>query len=114
MHDRRNGWKETVTREPLARYALASSERRSSAHKMMRWTPENRVSVSDNEDGEWDDIGECANCRHQGITGTQCPVCEDTGLIHESVGVRQVWQERVQAAAQNVQEQVTTNIWRLI
>jgi hypothetical protein len=72
------------------------------------------VTVSDDEDGEWDDIGECANCRHQGITGTRCLVCEDTGFIHESVGVRQVWQERVRAAARNVQEQVTTNIRRLI
>jgi hypothetical protein len=80
---------------------------------MTRWASTNRVTVSDDEDGEWDDIGECGNCDHQGITGTLCPLCEDTGFIHESIGVRRVWQERVRAAAQNVQERMTRSIRRL-
>jgi hypothetical protein len=115
MHDWRNGWKGTVTREPLARHAqVGSTRKRSSAHKMTRWASQSRVTVSDDEDGEWDDVGECSNCRHQGISGTRCPVCEDTGFIHESVGVRRVWRERIQAAARSAQERVTVNIRRLV
>jgi hypothetical protein len=72
---------------------------------MTRWAASTPVS-DDEDDGEWDDVGECSNCQHQGITGTRCPVCEDTGFIHESVGVRQVWQARLR------QEQGTTRTWR--
>mgnify|MGYP000597636446 CR=1 FL=1 len=81
---------------------------------MTRWTSERQVTVSDDEDGEWDDIGQCTSCNHQGITGTRCPVCEDTGFIHESVGVRQVWHDRFRAATRNVQERVTRNVRRLV
>jgi hypothetical protein len=80
---------------------------------MTRWAPQSGVPVSDDEDGEWDDIGECSSCNHRGITGTRCPVCEDTGFIHESIGVRQVWQARVRASARNMRNRVTANILRI-
>jgi hypothetical protein len=38
----------------------------------------------------------------------------DSGFIHESIGVRQIWQERLQASVQNMQQQVTENILRLV
>jgi hypothetical protein len=84
------------------------------AHKMTRWASRNVSPVSDDEDGEWDDVGECPHCRHQGISGTRCPSCEDSGFIHESIGVRQIWQERVRASVQDLQQRVTKNILRLI
>jgi hypothetical protein len=55
------------------------------------------VQVLD-DDHDWDDWGECSNWRHQGITGTLCSMCEDTGFIHESLGVQRVWQEQQQQA----------------
>jgi hypothetical protein len=85
-----------------------------SAHKMTRWAARSGVAVSDDEDGEWDDIGECSSCQHRGITGTRCPICEDTGFIHESVGIRQVWRERVRASALCLRERVTASILRIV
>jgi hypothetical protein len=38
---------------------------------MTRWASENQAAVLDDKDnGEWDDIGQCPNCDHGGITGT--------------------------------------------
>lgn len=71
------------------------------------------IPVSDDEDGEWDDWGQCSNCQHRGITGTFCPGCEDTGFIHESVNERRVWQSRLRASAQNMREQMAANLRRL-
>jgi hypothetical protein len=73
-----------------------------------------RVTISDDENGEWDDIGECPNCDHQGITGTRCSGCEDTRFSQELVRVGRVWQERVRVAAHSIQEQATTNIRCLV
>jgi hypothetical protein len=44
-------------------------------------------------------------------------MCEDTGFIHESLGVRRVWQERqqqTQAAAMTWRQRVTTGIGRMM
>jgi hypothetical protein len=71
------------------------------------------IPVSDDEDGEWDDWGQCSNCQHRGITGTFCPGCEDTGFIHESVNERRVWQSRLRASAQNMRERMAANLRRL-
>jgi hypothetical protein len=81
---------------------------------MTQWATS--VPVSDDDD-EWDDWGECSNCQHQGISGTLCCMCEDTGFIHESLGVRRVWQERrqqAQVAATTWRQRVTTGIGRML
>jgi hypothetical protein len=70
--------------------------------------------LSDDEDGKWDNVGECPHCRHRGITGTRCPLCEGTGFIHESAGVRQIWCERLRTAARTQQERLTANILRIV
>lgn len=83
---------------------------------MTRWAAATPVS-EDEDDGEWDDWGKCSNCRHQGITGTRCPACEDTGFIHESVGVRRVWQTQVnreQALNRTWQQRVNAGVQRLV
>jgi hypothetical protein len=62
-------------------------------------------------------VGECSHCRHQGITGTLCPLCEDYGFIHESVGVRRCWQEqrqRTRLVARTWQQRVAAGVQRLI
>ena len=114
MHNWRNGRKEPL-HDSRWRGTRLRAQGRLSAHKMMRWASGNRATVSNDEDnGEWDDIGQCPNCDHQGITGTRCPGCEDTGFIHESIGVRRVWPSRIRAVTRKVKERVTTNIWRLV
>ena len=95
MHDWRNGWKEPLQESRWrgtrrASWLFGKMPERLSAHKMMRWAAENGVAVSDDEDGEYDDMGICSICNHRGMMGTYCPGCEDTGFIHESVRVRRV------------------------
>lgn len=53
---------------------------------MTRWALGSKVTISDDEDGKYDYIGVCLNCNHQGMMGTYCPGCEDTGSVH---GIRQ-------------------------
>jgi hypothetical protein len=84
--------------EPSAR-----AREKAGVNKMMRWASTALVSEVD-DDGEWDDWddwddwgdwGECSSCNHWVITGTLCPICEDTGFINESIGVRRVCQARL-------------------
>jgi hypothetical protein len=89
-------------------------ERGSNAHNMTLWNPENGVTVSDDEEGEYDDMGVCSNCNHRGMTGTYCPGCEDTGFVHESVRVRRVWEGRVRTTTRNIKERMLSNIRRLV
>ncbi len=82
---------------------------------MTQWATS--APVSDDDDDGWDDVGECSNCQHRGITGTLCALCEDTGFIHESIGVRQEWQEqrlRVQVAARTWQQLVTAGVRQMV
>lgn len=111
-----NSWIATGTKKPLARHA-SNAERLSgkcenwcaTGHKMTQWAIGVPMS-EDEDDDEWDDIGESSHCHHQGITGTFCPLCKDTGFIHESVGVRRVWQEPVRSRAQNRLAQMAESV----
>jgi hypothetical protein len=90
MQDWRNGWKEPFHKSRWrgtrrSSWLFEKMPERRIAHKMTRWAAENGVAVSDDEDGEYDDMGICFNYNHQGMTGTYCPGCEDTGFVHESV-----------------------------
>jgi hypothetical protein len=116
MHDWRNGRKGPLqeSRWRGTRYTGWKEERGSSAHKMTLWAPESGVAVSDDEEGEYDDMGVCSNCNHRGMTGTFCPGCEDTGFVHESVRVRRVWQGRVRATTRSIKERMLLNIRRLV
>jgi hypothetical protein len=115
MHDWRNGRKGPLqeSRWGGTCYTGWKEERGSSAHKMTLWAPKSGVAVSDDEKGEYDDMGVCSNCNHCGMTGTFCPGCEDTGFVHESVRVRRVWHGRVQATTRSIKEQMLMNIRRL-
>jgi hypothetical protein len=82
----------------------------------MRWASATPVS-EDDDDGEWDDHGQCANCNHWGITWTLCPTCEDTRFIHESTGVGQVGQARLgpdHASRVAWRQQVKAGVQRLL
>jgi hypothetical protein len=72
---------------------------------MTRWASTTPVS-DDEESGEREEWGECSNCLHRGLVGTQCPMCEETGFIHESRVERQRWQDRLD------QEQLASGTWR--
>jgi hypothetical protein len=78
---------------------LTRAREKACAHKMACWASATRVTVDDDDDGEWgDDRGKCSSCDHwditpdRGITDALCPICKDTGFMHESIGVRRVWQ----------------------
>jgi hypothetical protein len=83
---------------------------------MTRWASATLVS-EDDDDGEWDAHGQCANCDHCGITGTLCPTCKDTGFIHESRDVRRGWQARVgrnRVSRVTWRQQVRARVQRLV
>jgi hypothetical protein len=84
---------------------------------MTQWATGAPISDDDDDDGEWDNVGECSHCQHQGITGTLCTLCEDYGFIHESVGVRRRWQEqrqRTRLVARTWQQRVAAGVLRLM
>jgi hypothetical protein len=81
-----------------------------------RWASATLVS-EDDDNGEWDAHGQCANCDHGGITGTLCPTCEDTGFIHESRDVRRGWQAwvgRNRASRVTWRQRVRAGVQRLV
>jgi hypothetical protein len=95
--------------------ATSRLSKRPSAHKMTRWAPQNGVPVSDDDDEAVEARGECPSCLHPGIVGTLCPVCEDTGFMHESRGRHRRWtNHRVQTAAPNSQERMITRLRQLL
>jgi hypothetical protein len=106
---------ERYEREPLVPKATSRLSKELSAHKMTRWAPQNGISVSDDDDETAEPRGECPSCYHRGIAGTLCPICEDTGFIHESRrNHRRGTNHRVQMAAPNSRERMITRLRRLM
>jgi hypothetical protein len=86
------------------------------AHKMTRWAVSAPISDNEEEDEEIG-VGECSNCRHRGVVGTRCPLCEGAGFMHESRRARQEWRElQIQelARARTWRQRVSLGVQRLV